>query len=221
MLKLTGRLLLVTASVFLLMCLALSFSAQAAPSGGQDPKPTPQPTRNKNGKLIDVIKQGTKVSISEGIYGAIRWKKEYGFPSTDDGKTPNKALNCTAFRVTATVQEGAPGTFGQATAVGYWTVQNEPSEENGYYVCRYSITNRNTLPHDRVITVLSFLGPFASADLNRALTTGGWYGAGSPRPPAGSQRVVTGSRGVTLTDSAKRVTVDFEMVYRPIPSGPR
>jgi hypothetical protein len=186
MAKLTGRLLIITASVLLLTCLVLSMSAQGGPSGGQDPKPTPtpRPTRNKNGKLIDVIKQGSKASISEGIYGVIRWKKEYGLPSTDDGRTPNKALNCTAFRVTATVQEGAPGTFGQATAVGYWTVQNEPSEENGYYICRYSITNRNPLLHDRVITVSSFLGPFASADLNRALTTGGWYGAGQPRPPA-------------------------------------
>jgi hypothetical protein len=171
--------------------------------------------------VTDGLKQGPRVEFGEGIYGAIRWKKEYGLPSTDGGRTPNKALNCTAFRVEATVQEGAPGTLGQATSVGYWTVQNEPTEENGYYICRYSITDRNPLPRNRQIKVSSFLGPFASAELNQALITGAWFGPGGPQPPSGNQRVVIGGRGVTLTDSAGRVTVDFEMVYRPVPAGPR
>jgi hypothetical protein len=164
---------------------------------------------------------GTRASITNGIYGVIKWKRAYGFPSTDGGLTPNKALNCTAFRVLVTTQEGAPGTFGQATAVGYWTVQNEPSEENGYYVCKYSVTDRNPMPRNKPISVTAILGPFASAQLNQALTTGKWYDATDPQPPPGNQRVVIGGRSVTLTDANARATVDFEMVYRPLPSGPR
>ncbi len=228
MLNFTHRPLLVFAAGFLLLaCVSLNLHAQDQPSGGTPRRPRPEPTPtqpstpNKRGNILGGIRQGPKVQFVEGIRGAIRWKKEYGLPSTDGGQTPNKALNCTAFRVTVTVQEGAPGTFGQATSVGYWTVQNEPSEENGYYVCRYSISNPSTLPRNRVITVSSFLGPFASEELNQALITGGWFGDGQPKPPSGYQRVAVGGRGVTLTDAEPRATVDFEMEYRPVPSSPR
>jgi hypothetical protein len=151
MLKFTQKhLFILTASALLLMCMALNLKAQDAPPGGpaRRPAPTPTPTpqstpsnrgRAVGGRVIDGLSQRSKVQFVEGIYGVIRWKKEYGLPSTDNGQTPNKALNCTAFRVEATVQKGAPGTFGKASSVGYWTLQNEPTEENGYYICRYSI----------------------------------------------------------------------------------
>lgn len=228
MLKFTHKLFLSVAAGFLLLaCSAFGINAQEKPPGERvrrsapAPTPTPQPTLPRGGGVIGGIRQGPKGQFAPGIYGAIRWKKEYGLPSTDGGQTPNKALNCTAFRVTVTVQEGTPGTFGQASSVGYWTVQNEPTEENGYYICRYSVTDRNPLPRDRVIAVSAFLGPFASAQLNQALITGAWFGASGPQPPPGYQRVVTGGRGITLTASAPRVTVDFEMVYRPVPAPPR
>ena len=81
----------------------------------------------------------------------------------------------------------------------------------------YSLADRDQdFPHGRVIIVSAFLGPFASAELNQALITGGWFAAGAPRPPAGYQRTVIGGRGITLTDSAPRFTLDFEMLYRPI-----
>jgi len=105
--------------------------------------------------------------------------------------------------------------------VGYYTIQNEPTEENGYYVCRYSVTDRNPLPRNRQIKVSAYLGPFASAQLNQALVTGSWFGAGAPQPPPGYQRVVVGGRGITLTDGAPRVTVDFEVLYRSVPAPPR
>ncbi|MFL6229125.1 MAG: hypothetical protein ACJ741_10130 [Pyrinomonadaceae bacterium] len=210
---------------------AFGVRAQERPPGARRPTPTPTPQatptptsaplRRVGGDVAERVGQGGQAFLTAGIYGAIRWKKEYGLPSTDGGQTPNKSLNCTAFRVDVTVQEGAPGTFGKATSVGYWTVQNEPTEENGYYVCRYSVTDRNPLPRDRVITVSAYLGPFASAELNRALSTGAWFASSASPPPTGQQRVLVGSRGITLTDSKPRATVDFEMVYRPLPSLPR
>ena len=224
--KLTQKLLLTIATAVLLLAGSVfNIYAQDKPAGSQrtpratpTPSPTPlSPLPNSRSK----IRQVGKTQFDPGIFGLIRWKIEYGLPSTDGGRTPNKALNCTAFRVETTVQEGTPGTFGQASSVGYWTIQNEPTEENGYYVCRYFVTDRNPLPRNRVIKVSAFLGPFASADLNQALITGAWFGTGGPQPPPGNQRVVIGGRGITLTDSAPRVTVDFEVLYRPIPAPPR
>jgi len=152
----------------------------------------------------------------------LSWKKDYGFPSTDGGRTPNKALNCTAFRVLATVQEGEPNTFGRAKNIGYFGTQNEPTEENGYYICSYSLADQSRdFPHARVISVSAFLGPFAGTELNQALITGAWFGVSGPQPPSGYQRVLIGGRGITLTDSEARATVDFEMVYRPVPLAPR
>jgi hypothetical protein len=213
-----GFLIFTSCALLLLTCMAISVSAQ-----------NPQPTPNINDPVMrfpsdrsrSPTESRAKIFITS-ILGKIRWKKEYGLPSIDGGVTPDKATNCTAIRVQATVQEGAPGTFGKAVNVGYITLQNEPTEEGGYYICKYSISDRNNdLPHNRVITVSAFLGPYASPDLNRALTMGTWYGGSQPQPPPGTQRVVDGSRGVTLTDSAPRTTLDFEVVYRPLPQGPR
>jgi hypothetical protein len=211
-------LLLAINSVLLLTCLAISAVAQ-----------TPQPTPNINDPVMrfpgDKVRSPTESRVkilTTSVLGKIRWKKEYGLPSIDGGMTPDKATNCTAIRVMATVQEGAPGTFGKAVNVGYIALQNEPTEENGYYTCGYSITDRNNdLPRNRVITVSAFLGPYASPDLNRALVMGPWYGGSQSQPPLGYQRVVAGSRGVTLTDGAPHTTVDFEVVYQPVPQGPR
>jgi hypothetical protein len=212
-------------AVFLLACSVIRISAQDKPAGSQrtpratpTPSPTPlSPLPNSRSK----INQGGRNQFDPGVFGVIRWKAEYGLPSTDGGRTPDKALNCTAFRVETTVQDGPSGTFGKSSSVGYWSVQNEPTEENGYYVCHYSVTDRNPLPRNRPIKVSAYLGPFASAQMNQALVTGTWFGAGAPQPPPGNQRVVIGGRGITLTDSAPRVTVDFELLYRPVPAAPR
>jgi hypothetical protein len=229
MLKLTPRLFSIVAAGFLLLAgAALDIQAQEQPPDARarrsppTPTPTPQPPLRR-GRVNEGIKQGPNVQFAaEGIYGAIRWKKEYGLPSIDGGRTPDKATNCTAIRVQATVQEGASGTFGKAVNVGYIPLQNEPTEENGYYICSYSITDRNhDLPRNRVITISAFLGPYASPDLNQALITGAWFSANIRQPAPGYQRVVIGGRGITLTDSAPRVTVDFEVVYRPVPAQPR
>ena len=210
--------------LLLLACsAALAVHAQEKPPGAQRPTPTPTPTYTplKRGRINERIEQGVQAQLTAGIYGAIRWKKEYGLPSTDGGRTANKSLNCGAFRVESNVQEGASGTFGRASSAGYYTIQNEPTEENGYYVCRYSFTDRNPLPRDRVITVSAYIGAFADEELNRALRVKPWFGEGGPQPPPGQQRVPLGSRGITLTDDKPRANVDFEMVYRPLPARPR
>lgn len=225
----------------LLVLTILLFTYPALDARAQNPEPTPTPSRktrvvrkdgtpsNPNDGVTVTPNDGTTVNsdrykllVANSITGKIRWKIEYGLPSIDGGRTPDKATNCTAIRVQATVQEGAPGTFGKAVNVGYIELQNEPTEENGYNVCGYSITDRNgDLPRNRSIAVSAFLGPYANPDLNRALTTGTWYGGSEPQPPPGYQRVVDGGRGVTLTDSVPRATLDFEVVYKPVPQGPR
>ena len=226
MLKYRHRLFLIVAAGFLLLaCAGLDIQAQDQPRDARPrmspptPTPTPLPTPTRG-------RVGSKAQHVDRIYGAIRWKKEYGLPSIDGGRTPDKATNCTAIRVQATVQEGTLGPFGKAVSVGYIALQNEPTEEDGYYICSYSITDRNNdLPRNRVVTISAFLGPYASPGLNQALITGAWFGESirttqrlnRRQPPAGYQRVLIGGRGITLTDSAPRVTVDFEMVYRPVP----
>ncbi|MEO6393469.1 MAG: hypothetical protein ABIP75_16590 [Pyrinomonadaceae bacterium] len=179
--------------------------------------PTP-PVRSPT----DRVRQRPRTQFNPGIFGKISWKIEYGFPSIDGGVTQAKELNCTAFRVNATVQEGAPGTLGTARSVGYFGTDAAPAQVNGYYVCNYTLPDKNQdFPHGKVITVQAILGPYASAALNQKLTQGAWYGSGNPKPPAGYQRVPVGGQGVTLTDADSRATVDFVVEYRPLPSGPR
>jgi len=227
--KLTYKLFLIVAIGFLLLaCAAFNLQAQQPRDARPrmfppTPTPTPLPTSTRG-------RVGSKAQHVDEINGAIRWKKEYGLPSIDGGRTPDKATNCTAIRVQATVQESTAGPFGKAVGVGYIGLQNEPTEENDYYVCSYSITDRNhDLPRNRVITISAFLGPYASPGLNQALITGAWFGESirttqrlnRRQPPAGYQRVLIGGRGITLTDSAPRATVDFEVVYRPVLAPPR
>ncbi len=224
--KLTHKLfhLTIAPAIFLFAGAAFNIRAQESPpKTGRAPRPTTTPAplpplRNTRAK----IRQGGKNQFAPGIFGRISWKKEYGLPSIDGGRTPDKATNCTAIRVQTTVQEGVSGTFGKAVNVGYIALQNEPTEENGYYICSYSITDQNNdLQRNRVIAISAILGPYASQELNRALSEGRWFGPGQPQPPPGYQRVPIGGRGITLTDAEPRATVDFEMVYRPLPAAPR
>jgi len=57
------------------------------------------------------------------------------------GRTPNKALNCTACRVLAPVQEGEPMTplAERKKQLVTSAPPNEPQKENGYYVCNYRL----------------------------------------------------------------------------------
>src|SRR5437016_9002337 len=117
MFKSTYRLRFIVAAGFLLLaCAGLDIQAQDQPRDARPrmspptPTPTPLPTSTRG-------RVGSKAQHVDGVYGAIRWKKEYGLPSIDGGRTPDKATNCTAIRVQATVQEGTAGPFGKAIDV--------------------------------------------------------------------------------------------------------
>lgn len=217
--KLTGNLV----ALSLLTCLVgavLLFGVGARTSSARgiaSPLLAPTPPRITSNERIRQTGQ-----FSRGIFGKISWKVEYGFPSVDGGATAAKELNCTAFRVLASVQEGASGTFGNAENVGFFATDPEPAQVNGYYVCNYKLADTNQdFPHGKPITVKAILGPYASAQLNQALTQGAWYGDGNPKPSPGHERVPVGARAVTLTDAEPRATVDFVLEYRPLPSRPR
>jgi hypothetical protein len=127
-------------------------------------------------------------------------------------------------KIRATVREGeGTDTSGTVRNVGFIVRQTKPTVENGYYICSYSITNRNNdLPRNRVIRISAELrlniNPFDgdNHDLMKALTRGLWYRASVSPPPSAYTRAVVGGTDLTLTNSAPRATVDFEVVYKPI-----
>jgi len=214
--------LLIAGSFLLLGCLTPNIQGQyrdpnSRPSPTPTPAPTSRPLRPVNPRQMSgMLSQGG--NQLPGIYGQIRWKKELGLPSTDSGLTAD-TTNCGAIRVRATVQErSASGTF-QVSDVGHYRIQDAPTEANGYYVCSYSFTDRNDLldlPRNRAITVSARLGAFADESFNAALAADPWFGNGQPQPPPGFQRVLIGSRELTLTDTQARANVDFEVTYRPV-----
>jgi hypothetical protein len=218
--------LYMASNFFLLACLTPSVHGQyrdpnSRPSPTPTPAPTSRPLRPVNPKQTSgMLSQGA--NQLPGIFGQIRWKKDLGLPSTDSGVTPD-ATNCGAIRVKATLQErSASGAF-EETEVGHYRIQDTPTEANGYYVCSYSFTDRNDLldlPQNRIITVSARLGAFADESLNAALASKPWFGNGQPQPPPGFQRVLTGSRELTLTETQARATVDFEVTYRPARTRP-
>jgi len=107
-----------------------------------------------------------------------------------------------------------------AREVGHYRIQDSPKEENGYYVCSYSFTDRSNpndqfnLPREQHILVSAGFGSYADEALNETLAVQPWFGPGNPQPPSGSRRVVDGSRQVEITDDQPRVSVEFEIVYR-------
>lgn len=216
----------VLGSGILLVCFGDSGDAQYRdPNSRPSPTPTPAPAARplkpvKPGQMSGALSQsGNQLP---GIYGQIRWKRELGLPSTDSGSSAD-TTNCGAIRIRATVQERtASGDF-QQRDVGHYRIQDAPTESNGYYICNYFFTDRNDafeLPRNRAITVSGRLGAFADANLNAALASQPWFGEGRPQPPPGFQRVLIGSRELTLTDTQARSNVDFEVTYRPVRTRP-
>ena len=57
---------------------------------------------------------------------------------------------------------------------------------------------------------------------NSKVLTGRWRDGSQPQPPPGSERLIlNGKKNVRLTKSEPSITVDLEMVYRPIQLPPR
>ena len=104
--------------------------------------------------------------------------------------------------------------------MNHYGIQDAPKEENGYYVCSYSFTDRGNpndqlnLPRNRPILVSARFGSFADEALNETLALQPWFGPGNPQPPSGARRALDGSRQIEITDDQPHVNVDFEIVYR-------
>src|SRR6266436_3781490 len=83
-------LLTITPVALLLACSVFNIHAQDKPAGSErTPRATPAatpvpPLTNSRAK----IRQAGKTQFDPGIFGLIRWKIEYGLPSTDGGRTP-------------------------------------------------------------------------------------------------------------------------------------
>jgi hypothetical protein len=171
------------------------------------------------------------------VTGKIRWRTEYGLPyNNSDAGRPVHPYPCGTgpffLRSTTLVISERPGQTPTGTYkdVGNLTGEQSlsdagtansggvPKVEGGYYVCRYAIVN---LPLNRTIKLEldinpSYL-PYDYRGFDRSVRlTAPWVGGTQPQPPPGYQRTIKGNRDFTLTNSATRATVDFEIVYEPI-----
>ena len=210
-------------AILLLTCAALDAQAQRA-------RPTPNINDpviiNPNNKVRSPTETRAKNRVPVGsnlppdtietltpytIRVRVRYKKEYGYLYSDTYDN-NRPFSCIAFAVKATVLVGAPGTFGRDKSVGVLTSHAPMREGNGYYSCWYTFTD---LPIEQSINIS---GPVMNMP---QYLTGRWLGGTEPQPAAGYERTVIGNRGVTLKYNQPGVTVDLEMVYRPLPSQPR
>jgi len=225
--KVKKALLISISTIVLLASMALHAQAQRADPNSPRPTPTPtpvpaaKPLRNlKPNQIGGMLPQ--KMNQFPGIYGRIRWRKELGLPSTDSGRTPDTG-NCGAIRVRASLVSRDSA---QAREVGHYRIQDAPKEENGYYVCSYSFTDRSNandefnLPRNQQILVSARFGSYADEAVNETLALQPWFGPGNPQPPSGARRVVDGSRQVEITDDQPHVNVDFEIIYRASRSRP-
>ena len=229
MMEKIARLFLLTAGLVMLsVFITLSVHAQQRDPNQPRPTPTPTPTpsiKTRNRPVITTTRdEGAAVSPTNlpGIYGQIRWKKELGLPY-DASRVRAPYPVCNIFRVKITVQDaGSPGTFGTTRTLFNFNTSGTPTEVGDYYACNYDVPDKGLLPRNRTMVV--------SADLDTRVLRGGengqWSIGSDTQPPPGQQRaiIIIGGRndnGITLTDNQPHATVDFEMVYRPIPAPPR
>ncbi len=193
------------------------------------PRPTPTPTptppiKPGNRRVVTTTSDVGRVvspTTMPGIYGQIRWKKELGLPYDASRVRPPYPI-CNIFRVRITVQDaGSPGTFGTTRTLGNFDASGNPTEDGQYYVCSYDLPDKGLLPRNRTMVVSSEL----DSRVLRGTENGRWSIGSDALPPPGQQRtiIIIGGRdaGITLTDNQPHATVDFEMVYRPIPTPPR
>ena len=225
------RSLLFALSSSLIMACA-AFGARSQQRDPNQPRPTPTPTPRPITKVPKGVvtrgQTGTILSHLSGIYGTIRWRKELGLPyDPSQGRPPYHT--CNMFALLLTMQEpGSPGTFGVTRTAHYRAsdevVAGKVAEDGDYYVCNYQINKLNglSLPHNQAMVLSAEL----DVQILRETENGRWAIGSDAVPPPGQQRVIiiVGGRtnnGITLTDNQPHPTVDFEMVYRPIPAPPR
>jgi hypothetical protein len=223
-----ARRFLFTAGLVALLAFATpNVTAQQRDPNQPRPTPTPTPTpviKLGNRPVVTTTRdQGAGGSPTKlpGIYGQIRWKKELGLPY-DVSQVRAPYPLCNIFRVRITMQDaGSPGSFGATRTLGDFDLSGNPADLGEFYACGYGLADKGLLPRNRTMVV--------SAELDtrvlRGRENGQWSVGGDALPPPGQQRtiIIIGGRnaGITLSDNQPHATLDFEMLYRPIPAMPR
>jgi hypothetical protein len=194
-------LLLTVASLLLLTGIALSVQAQDAPKDYHpNPNATPLPT--------PAPKATPDLAPMWAVNGKIRWKKSMGVVPVNSNVENSIDNRCISFYVAAS----DPGTG--APLRGDHSQMWKGDDEGAYYVCHYTLK----LPQNRQVRVFASMGGdglLPKADPNPLFSTRQWVGGvrSESRPPQGAVRGFTGSKYVTLSRSAPRASVDFELIY--------
>lgn len=210
------------AGLFLLACLTATpvIAQQVKPQKNRvDQRIIDRNPQNPRPQVTDKSKVVTEPSVEpNSIRVRIRYQREYGY-LTSSKPNNQEPFSCNAFVVDGGVWTGQPGTFGGYKRGGTGDVLMtivDPSlmrMDGSYYICDFTIT---AVPLNEPIIVT------ASMTSNTRILTGRWRDGNQPQPPSGSERLIlNGKRNVRLTKNEPTATVDFEMVYRPIPTSPR
>ena len=191
---------------------------QKNPNSTPTPTPSPAPL-----KIITQKRANAEMRESPGINGTIRWRKELGLPYGPSERPPYPI--CNMFHVLLKMQDpsSGPGTFG-VTRTAYYRASGKLNEDGHYYACSFEIGKLNGvgLPLEQMMVITAELDPAVL----RGRENGPWSVGSDASPPPGQQRAIiiiggSGNNGVTLTNRQPRARMDFEMVYRPLPSQPR
>jgi len=152
------------------------------------------------------------------VEGKIRWKKEMGVMPNGTGNDYPVAHRCGVFSVAALDAHSQK-------RVAYTDQVNSPfeeTEEEGYYVCRYSLP----VPTDRDLYILATMGGvnlLPKEDDDPWLIKNPWLNGSRSTPPAGYQRGFTGHKYINMHSrvTKKKVAwiVNFELIY--ISTGPK
>ena len=182
----------------------VGFNASVKFHLGQDAPPSaPQGRPRTPGEVtaIDNSQPANSIRVS------IRYRKEYGYKN-NSGLFVKGPTSCEGFAISA--KPTSPGRL--ESLIGIHT-DSSMRESNGQYVCDFLVTD---VPLNREI------GVRADVSNSPAWLTDAWLGGSEPQPLPGHQRMIrNGIQNVTLTDSAPRATLVFEMVYAPPLAGPR
>jgi hypothetical protein len=152
------------------------------------------------------------------VEGQIRWKKEMGVLPNGPGNDYPVAHPCGFFNVAALdAHSQKPVTYTDQVKLPF-----QKTEEEGYYVCRYSLA----VPTDRdlyILATMGGLGLLPKEDRDPWLITNPWLGGSRSTPPAGYERGFTGHKYINLRSrvTKKKVVwiVNFELIY--ISDGPK
>jgi hypothetical protein len=193
--------------------------ADAQPA--QKPPLTPAP-------MVQIDKSiATELLLADGVWGQVRWKKEYGLPynRSNDGR-PVHPYPCQIFRIRSTVAIINKTTVelprGTAALVGTFIGKDfgtagTPPEDGDYYVCHFNITDlpRNSEINVQVEIDPDYLPPGYTGFDRSVRLTAPWVGGAEPQPPPDKQRKIVGNTRITLTEKEPRAKLVFEMVYAP------